>query len=60
MCQALEERSIGREEGRQEGADEIARIIVKNMLIRGMSDEDIMAIAECDQEFVNKVRMNLE
>ena len=69
MCQALEEweeeeRSIGREERRKEGqlsgADEKARTIVKNMLMRGMPDEDIMAIAECDQEFVDKVRMNLE
>ena len=65
MCQAIrewaeEERSIGREEGRREGqqagADEKTRTIVRNMLKRGMTDTDIMAIAECDQKFINEVR----
>ncbi|MCH5343284.1 MAG: hypothetical protein J1E64_04530 [Acetatifactor sp.] len=68
MCQALrewaeEERSIGRmeghKEGRREGADERTHTIVKNMLMRGMEDADIMAIAECDQIFLDKVRMTL-
>ena len=71
MCQAIrewaeEERSIGRKEGRQEGRQEghqtgfqeSRRIIVRNMLLRGMTNEDIMAIAECDQEFIDKVRTN--
>ena len=66
MCQAIrewaeEERSIGRAEGRKEGqqagADEKTRTIVRNMLLRGMTDADIMAIAECDQEFIDKVRL---
>lgn len=64
MCQALrewaeEERSIGREEGLRAGADDKTRVIVKNMLLRGMSDEDIMVIAECGREFVDKVRVEL-
>lgn len=72
MCQALrewaeEERSIGREEGQrtgflkgqQAGADEKTRTIVRNMLLRGMADGDIMAIAECEQEFIDKVRETL-
>ena len=72
MCQALrewaeEERSIGREEGQrtgflkgqQAGADEKSRTIVRNMLLRCMADEDIMAIAECEQEFIDKVRKTL-
>ena len=64
MCQAVrewaeEERSIGRLEGKSEGADEKTHIIVKNMLARGMSDEDIMAIAECNQGLVDKVRKTL-
>ena len=68
MCQALkewaeEERSIGRKEGRAEGqqagANEKTRIIVRNMLLRGMSDADIMVIAECDQEFIDKVCSDL-
>ena len=68
MCQAIrewaeEERSIGREEGfmkgQQAGSDEKARIIVRNMLMRSMTDSDIMAIAECDQEFIDTVRSGL-
>ena len=68
MCQAIrewaeEERSIGREEGRREGqqagADEKTRTIVRNMLKRGMTDTDIMAIAECDQKFINEVRSEI-
>lgn len=68
---AEEERSIGREErfqtgrqeghrtGLEEGLQEGRRAIIRNMLLRGMSDEDIMAIAECDQEFIEKVRKNI-
>ena len=61
MCQAIrewaeEERSIGRMEGRVEGLDEKTHTIVRNMLMRDMSDADIMAIAECDQEYIDTVR----
>jgi predicted transposase YdaD len=42
-------------EGRREG-EEKCQQIVRNMLLRGMSDEDIMAIAECDKEFIDTVR----
>ena len=65
MCQALrewieEERSLGWAEGEAKGeikgAMEKTQIIVRNMLRRGMSDEDIMALAECSQEFVDEVR----
>ena len=64
MCQAIrewaeEERSIGRQEGRQAGLDEKTDIIVKNMLLRGMEDEDIMTIAECDRECIDRVRLTL-
>ena len=57
MCKAMrewaaEERRLGREEGREEGLF----TVVKNLLSRGMSDMDIIAIAECDHEFVVKVR----
>ena len=59
MCQAIrewaeEERSIGR----QEGLDEKTGVIVRNMLKRGMTDADIMAIAECNQEFIDEARIN--
>ena len=57
MCQALrewieEERSLGWAEGEANKT----KCIVKNMLSRKMSDEDIMALAECSQEFVDEVR----
>ena len=57
MCQAIrewaeEERSIGR----MEGSEEKTYTIVRNMLMRDMPDTDIMAIAECDQEYIDKVR----
>ena len=63
MCQALrewieEERSLGWAEGEIKGAMEKTGIFVRNMLRRGMSDEDIMALAECSQEFVDEVRKN--
>ena len=69
MCQAIrewaeEERSIGREEGRKEGQQtgimEGKRSIVRNMIKRGMADADIMAIAECDQEFIDGVRSEIK
>ena len=60
MCQAIrewaeEERSIGQ----REGADEKTYIIVRNMLLRDMADADIMAIAECDREFIDNVRVTV-
>lgn len=64
MCQALrewaeEERSIGRQEGRQEGLNEKTCTIIRNMLIRGMTNEDILAIAECDQKLIDQVRKSI-
>lgn len=69
MCQAIrewaeEERSIGRQEGHrtglEEGLQEGRRAIIRNMLLRGMSDEDIMAIVECDWEFIDGVRSGIK
>lgn len=53
MCQAVrewaeEERKIGREEG--------LVTIVRNLIRRGVTDEDIVQIVECDGEYVAKVR----
>ena len=53
MCQAIREWA---EEERSIGAKERTNTIVRNMLLRGMTDADIMAIAECDREFIDKVR----
>ena len=46
----------GMEAGMERGLDQKTRTIVRNMLARGMSDEDIMTIAECGQELINQVR----
>ena len=65
MCLAVrewaeEERNIGRKEGRKEGhrqgAEDKAFSVVKNLLSRGFSEEEIMLIAECDQKFVIRVK----
>jgi hypothetical protein len=61
MCVAIQEmmkdsRDEGILEGRREGVLEGRQKIVRNMLLRGMSDEDIMAIAECDKNFIDIVR----
>lgn len=57
MCNALRELFADElEEARNEGIEEKQTIIVRNMLNRGMSDEDIMAIAECNIEFIEKIR----
>ena len=40
----------------EEGVEDGLCITIRNMLARGMSDEDIMAIAECEQELIEQVR----
>lgn len=44
----------------QRGVQEGVCITIRNMLARGMSDEDICAIAECKPELVQKVRKGLQ
>ena len=44
------------EEGVEDGIEQGLCITIRNMLARGMSDEDIMAIAECGQELIEQVR----
>ena len=44
------------EEGVEDGIEQGLSITIRNMLARGMSDEDIMAIAECGQELIEQVR----
>ncbi len=49
-------REEGRVEGREEGEKEKARRVVLNMLRKGISDEDICELAECEQAFVDEVK----
>ena len=48
-----------KEAGIAEGLTEAKMSIVENMLKRGMSDEDICALAECDMTLVEEVRAKL-
>ena len=61
MCKAItewlaEEREAGMQAGMQTGIDDKTKNVVINMLKRGMSDEDILAIAECTQELIDELR----
>ena len=49
----------GREAGLEQGEirlEQKTRTIVRNMLTRGMTDEVIMAITECNMDLINQVR----
>ena len=46
--------------GIEKGEESKTKIVVKNLLARGMSDEDIMVLAECSKEMVEQVRNNIE
>ena len=60
MCKAWEDMAIDmKNEGLQIGEQEKNRLVIKNMLRRGYSDEDILAIAECEPEDVEQVRKQL-
>ena len=60
MCKAWEDMAIDmKNEGLQIGEQEKNRLVIKNMLRRGYSDEDILAIAECEPEDIEQVRKRL-
>ncbi len=60
MCKAWEDMAIDmKNEGLQIGEQEKNRLVIKNMLRRGYSDEDILAIAECEPEDIEQVRKQL-
>ena len=49
----------GISQGIAEGISEKTMIVIKNMLLRGQTDEDIIAIAECTQEQIDSVRREI-
>ena len=71
MCKAWEDMAIdmkneglqlGLRQGEKIGEQKLQeknRLVIKNMLQRGYSDEDILAIAECEPEEVEQVRKQL-
>ena len=53
---------LGRKQGEKIGEQKLQeknRLVIKNMLQRGYSDEDILAIAECEQTDIEQVRKQL-
>ena len=52
-------RQQGEQIGEQRGLQENRFLVIKNMLQRGYSDEDILAIAECEQADIEQVRRQL-
>ena len=57
MCKAFADmKRTAMNEGRAEGRAEEKTIVVKNLITRQFAMEDICAIAECDEEFVYKVK----
>ena len=64
MCKAWEDMAIdmkneGIQLGEQLGLQEKNRLVIKNMIQRGYSNEDILAIAECEPEDIEQVRKQL-
>ena len=55
----IEGRIEGREEGRQEGQLQKAAIGVKNMINKGMNDEDIAEILEVSMDFIRDIRIKI-
>ena len=71
MCKAWEDMAIdmkneglqlGLRQGEKIGEQKLQeknRLVIKNMLQRGYSDEDILAIAECEPEDIEQIRKQL-
>lgn len=51
-----DEFQMGKEEGIEQGELRKTRTVIRNMLKRGMSEEDICALAECDKALIEEVR----
>ncbi len=47
------------EEGREEGYAEATRNVIRNMLLKGRPDEDIISIVECDNDMIDAVRRTI-
>ncbi len=52
--------SQGLSQGLSQGISEKTLDVIRNMLIRGQSDQDIIAIAECTQDQIEAVRRELK
>ena len=64
MCKALEDIrqegiDIGIEKGMEKGMEKGVEQIVRNMLQKGLTDENIIALTECSQQTLEKVRSSI-
>ena len=50
------ELALLREAEREAGVQQGIQTVVSNMIKRGISDEDIIAITECNQDLIDKLR----
>lgn len=62
MCKGIRDlmensKAEGKEEGIELGEDKMKNQIVKNMIKKGMSISEICELAECDEKFVEQVRL---
>lgn len=48
------------EEERTEGKKEEKRMIIRNMLCHGMSEEEIIMLAECDRGLLEEVKKQIQ
>ncbi|MGN0272089.1 MAG: hypothetical protein ACI4DL_04945, partial [Lachnospiraceae bacterium] len=59
-----DEFQMGKEEGIEQGIEQgelsKTKTVIRNMLERGMSEEDICALAECDKALIEEVRNEKE
>ncbi len=47
---------IGLEKGREEGREDSVRRFVRNLILKGIPDEEIMQLAECTKTVIDEVR----
>ena len=50
----------GISQGISQGISEKTMNVIRNMILRGQSDQDIIAIAECTQKQIDEVRSELK
>lgn len=51
--------SQGVQRGISQGELDKTRVVVTNMIKRGMSDDDIRALAECSQELIDQIKSGM-
>jgi predicted transposase/invertase (TIGR01784 family) len=50
----------GHADGISQGTEQMASIVIRNMLLKGQSDEDIMSITECSKDKIDEIRRTMQ